>query len=80
MKKFLCILFGHPCERTGRHAIVLTEWRCRRCGGFYISHVDHGDMLIPADADSDRIFQDVKYWLENFPDGKPKRPGQDAGA
>lgn len=54
MKRILCFFFGHPCTPTGRHGSLLSEWFCDRCGRFYISHVDHGDMLIPRNAEIDR--------------------------
>lgn len=57
-----CRLFGHSCSPTGRHAILLTEWRCRDCDGLFVSHVDHGRALMPADAESDQIFRDVERW------------------
>ncbi len=64
--KLRCFLCGHPCDPTGRHGIVLIEWKCRRCGGLYVSHVEHGNALVRADADSDQIFRDVRH-LETFP-------------
>lgn len=60
MRRFLnwlrCSVFGHPCVPTGRHGIVLQEWRCLRCSGVYISHADHGNLLVPANEHSDLIF------------------------
>lgn len=56
--KVLCLVQGHPCEPTGRHAILLREWRCLRCGGLFVSHIEHGNALLPADEDSNRIFRD----------------------
>jgi hypothetical protein len=64
LNKLRCFIGGHPCDPTGRHGIVLIEWRCRRCGGLYVSHVDHGTALVDADEGSDRIFRDVDRALE----------------
>lgn len=55
--KLKCFFIGHDCEETGRHGITLTELRCKRCDGLYISHKDYGNMLVPANDDSDRIFE-----------------------
>ena len=61
-----CLVYGHRCEATGRHGHLLHEWRCLRCGGVFVSHVDYGSLLIPADKDSDQIFE-----RSNGPDTQP---------
>ena len=66
LKRLLCFFLGHPCVATGRHGYLLHEWRCQRCDGLYISHVDHGDMLLPADSDFDRILRD-ENWIKKTP-------------
>lgn len=53
-----CFIKGHPCVATGRAAILLTEWKCQRCGGTFVSHRYHGNALVKSDTDSDRIFRD----------------------
>lgn len=58
VRRIVCFFRGHPCDPTGRHAILLMEWKCKRCGGIYVSHAHHGNALIDADDDSDRIFRD----------------------
>ena len=58
VRRITCCLRGHPCEPTGRHAILLVEWKCKRCGGLYVSHAHHGNALMSADDGSDRIFRD----------------------
>jgi hypothetical protein len=58
VRRVWCFVTGHPCEPTGRHAILLREWRCKRCGGLYISHAEYGNCLLPADSGSDRILRD----------------------
>ena len=54
----LCAVQGHPALPTGRHGGVLTEWRCQRCNGLYVSSKEYGNALINADDHSDRIFTD----------------------
>lgn len=61
----MCAVKGHPCDPTGRHANLLYEHRCRRCGGFYVSHVHYGSILIGVDAESNRIFEDIKAYVDN---------------
>ena len=58
VRRMACFFLGHPCEPTGRHAILLVEWKCKRCGGLYVAHAHHGNALMDADNDSDRIFRD----------------------
>ena len=63
LKKLVCFVRGHSVLPTGRHAILLREWWCSRCGGRYVSHRDFGDALLAADDDFDRIvadFEDAK--------------------
>lgn len=59
VRRVACWCKGHTCHPTGRHAILLVEWRCERCGGLYVSHAHHGNALIAADEVSDFIFRDV---------------------
>jgi hypothetical protein len=61
VRRVLCFVQGHPCQPTGRTAILLTEWVCQRCGGTFVSHKEHGNALVPGDPDSDRIFRD---WMD----------------
>lgn len=74
--KVRCMIRGHDCERTGRHSLILREWRCKDCGGLYVSNADHYDLnaLIPADAESDRIF---RSWMEQ---GSARAPRAATGA
>lgn len=58
VRRTVCFFRGHPCEPTGRHAILLMEWKCKRCGGIYVSHAHHSNALLSADDGSDRIFRD----------------------
>ncbi len=58
LRRIACFLRGHPCEPTGRQAILLMEWKCKCCGGVYVSHAHYGPALIPANEGSDRIFRD----------------------
>ncbi len=58
VRRIVCFFRGHPCEPTGRHAILLMEWKCKHCGGIYVSHAHHGNALMDADEGSDRIFRD----------------------
>ncbi len=58
VQRIVCFFRGHPCEPTGRHAILLVEWECKRCGGTYVSHAHHGNALMAADNGSDRLFRD----------------------
>lgn len=58
VRRAFCLMLGHPTIET-RRAILLTEWRCQNCGGRFVSHRDHGDTLLSADAESDRIFEEV---------------------
>ena len=46
VQRIVCFFRGHPCEPTGRHAILLVEWECKRCGGTYVSHAHHGRALM----------------------------------
>lgn len=57
-KWLICSLLGHPCEPTGRHGVILKEWKCLRCGEFYVSHPDHGNRLIKRDEAAEKIFQE----------------------
>jgi hypothetical protein len=61
-----CLAKGHPCESTGRHAIFLREWKCTNCGGTYVSHVHHGNILLPADRDSDQLISDCSAAIKKF--------------
>lgn len=54
--KLLCLFLGHRCYSTGRCSWALKEWLCDRCGDKYVSHAEF-NMLISADKDSDRIFE-----------------------
>ena len=63
LKRIACFFFGHPCVPTGRRGLVLTEHCCIRCDGIYVSHRDHGNALLPANEESDRIFADEERWL-----------------
>ena len=58
VRRIACACYGHQCEPTGRHAILLMEWKCKRCGGIYVSHLHHGNALRDADDKSDRLFRD----------------------
>ncbi len=58
VRRLLCMVQGHPCEMTGRHAILLIEWRCKRCGGLFVGHAHHGALLVTPDAQSEQLFRD----------------------
>lgn len=57
-KNILCFIFGHPTRSTGRHGYLLHEHFCDRCNKFFISHIHYGNMLMPADKDSDNLLMD----------------------
>lgn len=61
-----CLAKGHPCEPTGRHAILIKEWKCKNCGGTYVSHVHYGNMLLPADRESDQFISDCSAAIKKF--------------
>ena len=78
VRRILCFFRGHPCEPTGRHAILVVEWKCKRCGGIYVTHAHYGNDLLPADDDSDRLFRDCmdaikasEAYPTNAPDHRP---------
>ncbi len=56
--RLACFICGHPCVPTGRHAILIAEWKCQRCGGLYVSHAHYRNVL-PADEGSESIFRDA---------------------
>ena len=58
VQRILCFVQGHVCEPTGRHGIVIREMLCLRCGGLYAQHIEHGNCLLPVDADLDQVFRD----------------------
>lgn len=64
LNKLACFFGGHPCVPTGRHGIVIHEWLCPRCGGLFVSHNDHGNILVDADERSDQIFKDREAALK----------------
>lgn len=57
VRRLRCMVQGHPCVLTGRHAILLIEWRCTRCGGLFVSHVHHGATLVSHDAQIEQLFR-----------------------
>lgn len=65
IKRLICFFRGHPCVKTGRHGYVLTEHQCQRCGRIYVSHSGYGDTLMPGNSESDKIFSDVMWLMEN---------------
>jgi hypothetical protein len=56
--RLFCFFAGHPCLPTGRHGLLLTEYRCTRCGRLYLGSSEYPGRLLPADQGSDRIFRD----------------------
>jgi hypothetical protein len=79
VRRITCFLRGHPCEPTGRHAILLVEWKCKRCGGLYVSHAHHSNALMSADDGSDRIFRDCLDAIKAA-DAKPSNDPSSATA
>lgn len=63
-KRLQCLAKGHPCKRTGRHAILLVERKCQNCGGTFISHAHFGNALMDADSESDQLFIDTMLLIE----------------
>jgi hypothetical protein len=55
VRRFICLVRSHPCEATGRRGYALREWRCQRCGGVFISHIDYDRVLLPATPASDEM-------------------------
>lgn len=75
LRRLCCLVTGHPCRPTGRKAILLTEWKCHRCKGIYVSHAHHGRILADSDEDCDKIFRDFADAVE----AHKVLPNEDAG-
>lgn len=62
-KKLRCLVRGHDCIPTGRHALLLTEHVCEHCGDLYVSHAHHGNTLIRQDVDGENIMENCMEML-----------------
>lgn len=75
VRRVRCMVQGHPCEMTGRHAILLIEWRCTRCGGLFVSHLHYGAALASPDAESEQLFRDFADAIRAQDVLPPNAPG-----